>query len=135
VSWPNPDLSSTSVTVNFYGDKEGKVVTAEEGPRTNPTQPEEQRKPNPDLPPGAERVVQGGGTGFDIVVMRIIRKDGDETSQRFFTRYKAEPRIIEVGPKAEESPSPSPKGTDEPRKPRRPGTTPRPTPAPTPPGT
>jgi vancomycin resistance protein YoaR len=150
VSWPNPDLaftnnssagvlikafySSTSITVSFYGDKEGKTVTAEAGPRTNPTQPGEQRRTNPALPPGAERVMQGGGPGFDIVVMRIIRKDGDETSQRFFTRYKAEPRIIEVGPKPEPSPSPTPSGSpspsESPRQPRRPGTTPTPQPPP-----
>ena len=153
VSWPNPDLaftnnsssgilikafySSTSITVSFYGDKEGKDVSAEAGPRTNPTQPGEERRTNPALPPGAERVMQGGGPGFDIVVMRIIRKDGDETSQRFFTRYKPEPRIIEVGPKPKASPSPSPSGspgpTDEPRKPRKPGTTPTPVPPATPP--
>jgi vancomycin resistance protein YoaR len=147
VSWPSPDLaftndsgsgiyvrtsySSTSITVSFYGDKEGKTVTAETGERTNPTEPEEQRKENPDLEPGQERVVQEGSPGFDIVVTRVIRKDGGETRQRFFTRYKPEPRIIEVGP-GEPSPSPDASGSPDPRTPRE---TPPPRATPVPPNT
>lgn len=141
VSWQHPDLaftnnsssgvlirasySSTQITVTFYGDKEGKVVTAESGPRTNPTGPQDQRKPNPALKPGEERVMQEGGRGFDIVVTRIIRKGDDETSQRFFTRYKAQPRIIEFGP-GTPAPSPTPTSTprDREREPRRPATPP-----------
>jgi vancomycin resistance protein YoaR len=140
ISWPSPDLAFTndsrsgifvrtsysneSITVSFYGDKEGKVVTSEQGERTNPTKPETQRKENPDLKPGEERVVQEGGEGFDITVVRVIRRDGDETRQRFFTRYKAQPEIIEFGPGASPSPdaSPSPK-------PRGGRSTPEPAPA------
>ena len=142
ISWPRPDLaftnnsksgilirtnySNTQITVSFYGDKEGKVVVAEAGERTNPTKPETQRKSNPDLPPGQERVTQEGAPGFDIVVTRIIRQDGEESSHRFFTRYKAQPKIIEVGP-GEPSPSPSPSGSPDPRntgEPRKPATPP-----------
>jgi vancomycin resistance protein YoaR len=143
ISWPRPDLaftnnsssgilirtgySGTSISVSFYGDKEGKTVTAEAGERTNPTQPEDKREANPDLPPGAERVKQEGAPGFDIVVTRIITKDGESTSQRFFTRYKAQPRIVEVGP-GQPSPSPTPgasgspppRATGEPRQPATP---------------
>jgi vancomycin resistance protein YoaR len=148
ISWQHPDLrftnnsssgiliktaySSTSITVSFYGDKEGRTVRAEAGPRTNFTEPEEQRKENPALQPGEERVAQGGGQGFDIVVMRIITKDGKETRTRFFTRYKAQPRIIEFGP-GEPSPSPSPPEEGrEPREPRDPEETPEPTDTPEP---
>jgi vancomycin resistance protein YoaR len=148
ISWPAPDLrftnnsksgilirtgySDSSISVSFYGDKDGKTVTAESGPRTNPTKFEEKRVPNKDLPPGAERVKQGGGDGFDIVVTRIIRQNGDETRQRFFTRYRAEPRIIEYGPgAASPSPSPSPGATPPGRKERE---TPTPQPQPSGPG-
>jgi len=140
VSYPHPDLaftnnsksgilvktaySNTSITVSFYGDKEGKVVTAESGPRTNPKGFSEQRKYNPDLPPGSERVAQGGGDGFDITVFRIINQNGKETRRRFFTRYKPEPRIIEYGPGGSASPTPSPS----------PSPPASPTPNPTPPG-
>jgi vancomycin resistance protein YoaR len=141
VSWPGPDLAftndsrsgiliktsydDTSVTVSFYGDKEGRVVTAETGPRTHPTEPEEQRKPNPALKPGEERVAQAGEPGFDIIVTRVIRKDGHETRQQLFTRYKAEPKIIEFGPG---SPSPSPSGTPGPGEPGGPRPTSEPSP-------
>jgi vancomycin resistance protein YoaR len=141
VSWPAPDLAftndsksgiyvrtsydETSVTVSFYGDKEGKEVTAENGERTNFTKPEEQRKENPDLAPGEEKVVQEGGEGFDITVVRIIRRDGRESRQSFFTRYKAEPKIIEVGP-GDADGSPKPSGSPKPRGSR---STPEPTPA------
>lgn len=147
ISWPHPDLrftnnsssgiliktsySGTSITVSFYGDKEGRVVTAEAGPRTNFTEPSEQRKENPALPPGQERVAQRGAQGFDIVVFRIINKGGDVTRTRFFTRYKAQPTIIEFGP-GEASPSPSPEGEGEPREPRRPGEEETPEPSETP---
>ncbi len=137
ISWPHPDLrftnnsssgilirtaySSSSITVSFYGDKEGRVVTAEAGPRTNPTEPEEQRKENKDLVPGEEKVAQEGAQGFDIVVFRIINRDGEVTRTRFFTRYKAQPRIVEFGP------GPSPEPTDE-REPGEPRMTPSPEP-------
>jgi vancomycin resistance protein YoaR len=145
ISWPHPDLrftnnsssgilvktyySSTSITVAFYGDKEGRVVTAESGERTNFTNPEEQRKANPSLPPGQQRVAQRGAQGFDIVVWRVINRNGEQTRHRFFTRYKAQPTIIEVGPETP-PPSPTPTPTDDDRG-RRPRETP--TPAPTPP--
>jgi hypothetical protein len=113
--------STTSITVSFYGSKGGRVVSAEAGPRTNPTEPPEQRKPVPGMPPGQERVAQEGAPGFDIVVVRIIRTDGDEKRERIFTRYKPTPRIIEYGPG-------SPKPTSSPGQPRKPGTTPTPAP-------
>lgn len=140
ISWRHPDLrftnnsgsgiliktaySPTSITVSFYGDKEGRVVTAESGPRTNPTEPEEQRKENPAMPPGEEKVVQEGAPGFDIVVFRIINKDGKVTRERFFTRYKAQPTIIEFGPGG--SPSPDPRHEGEPRETPEPTETPDP---------
>jgi hypothetical protein len=74
-------------------------------------------------------VKQEGAPGFDIVVTRIIRKDGEETSQRFFTRYKPQPKIIEHGP-GSPSPStspgasPAPGSSGAPRQTSRPPATP-----------
>lgn len=122
VSYPSPDLkftntsgagiliktsySETSITVSFYGDKEGKLVTAEAGPRTNPTNYETRYVENPALPRGSQKVVQKGGQGFDIVVWRIITQNGQERREKFFTRYRAQPEIIEVS--SEGSPCPTP---------------------------
>jgi vancomycin resistance protein YoaR len=150
VSWPRPDLAfsnnthagiliktaydETSVTVTFYGDKEGKAVSAETGDRTDPTKFKEKRVPNPDLPPGQEHVKQPGEDGFDIVVTRVITQNGNTTRQRFYTRYLAEPRIIEYGPGA---PSPTAGPSSSPASTARPARTPTPpqqqqTPSPTP---
>jgi vancomycin resistance protein YoaR len=136
VSWPHPDLAftnntkegiliktsydDTSLTVTFYGDKEGKVVTAESSDRTNITHPKTEMKPNPDLPPGQQHVKQAGEDGFDITVTRVITQNGTTTRQEFFTRYLPEPKIIEFGPG---SPTPTPGGV----------TTPGPVRTPTPP--
>jgi vancomycin resistance protein YoaR len=131
VSWPAPDLrftdnshsgiliktsyTATSVTVSFYGDKEGKVVTDETGPRTNYTDPKTQYEDNPDVPAGQQQVKQAGERGFDIEVIRVITQNGHTTRQRFFTRYDAEPRIIEVPPGtahcANAAASPTPEAT------------------------
>jgi vancomycin resistance protein YoaR len=114
ISWPYPDLrftnnshsgiliktshTGTSVTVSFYGDKEGKVVTDETGPRKNYTDPQTQYEDNPDVPPAGQQVKQAGERGFDIEVVRVITQNGKTTRQYFFTRYDPEPRIIEVAP-------------------------------------
>jgi hypothetical protein len=151
VSWPRPDLAfsnnssagiliktaydETSLTVTFYGNKEGKTVTAEAGDRTDPTTFKEKRVANPDLPPGQEHVKQSGEDGFDIIVTRVITQNGHTTRQQFYTRYLAEPRIIEVGPGPSPSPSASPRGTGPPppQTPRPRPTHPTPAPATTPP--
>ncbi|HVL80684.1 MAG TPA: VanW family protein [Actinomycetota bacterium] len=135
ISWPAPDLkfrndsrsgiliktsySNTAITVSFYGNKEGRRVTAETGERTNFTDPPVKREPNPALSPGAERVKQGGSRGFDITVTRVIERDGKVTRERIFTRYKAEPRIIEygTGTPRPSSPAPDPQPTPPPPQP------------------
>jgi vancomycin resistance protein YoaR len=142
MSWPAPDLrfrndsnsgilvrtsySSSSITVSFFGDKEGKVVRSSTGERTNFTEPTEQRKANPALPPGQERVVQSGHGGFDIVVTRTITQNGKSRTQRFFTRYKAEPKIIEVGPGSPRPATPKPGASPGPKATPRPPQTPTP---------
>lgn len=154
VSYPHPDLkftnnsgagvliktsySETSITVSFYGDKEGKVVTAEAGPQTNPTNYETKHVENPALPPGQQRVVQKGAPGFDIVVFRIITQNGDENRQRFFTRYRAQPAIVEVGPGPAPCPTPEPgtfPGQTTPCPSESPGQSPEPSETPEPPET
>lgn len=149
VSYPNPDLkftnnsgagiliktaySGSSITVSFYGDKEGKVVTAEAGPRTNPTNFEQRFVENQALAPGQQHVVQRGAPGFDIVVWRIITQNGEERRERFFTRYRPEPMIIEVGPQPATCPTPEPGGTPCPSPaPQSPEPFPEPSPTPEP---
>ena len=149
VSWPQPDLrftndshagiliktsyDGTSVTVSFYGDKEGKVVTDETGQRTNYTDPKTQYEDNPDIKPGQQHVKQAGERGFDIEVMRVIAQNGHTRRQRFFTRYDAEPRIIEVPPGTARCASPPPDATPCPSSSPGPNATPGPARTPVPP--
>ena len=92
--------TDASITVTFWGEKWVEVESSTGEPH-NHTSPETEIKQNPDLAPGTEQVVQSGGNGFDIVVTRRLRYDDGRTdTQEFFTRYLAEPRIIERGPKA-----------------------------------
>ncbi len=90
--------TDTSITVSIWATK-WVEVEAVAGGRTNFRGPETTVRTNPDLPAGSERVVQGGGgQGFDITVTRVLRfPDGREEREEFFTRYVAEPRIIERG--------------------------------------
>jgi vancomycin resistance protein YoaR len=158
VSWPAPDFkfknnspsgilikasySASSITVTFYGSREGRTVQAEASERTNITPPPEKREPDPTLAPGAEKVKQEGAEGFDITVWRLITKNGETKRQRFFTRYLPEPRIISVGsgsaapsasPSAPPPASPTPAPIQTPRTPATPHPA-TPTPSPTPPG-
>lgn len=90
--------TETSITVTFWGRKWVDVESSTGEPH-NHTSPQTEMRENPDLAPGSEQVIQSGGNGFDIVVTRRLRyDDGTTDNQEFFTRYLAEPRIIERGP-------------------------------------
>jgi vancomycin resistance protein YoaR len=90
--------TASSVTVAFYGDKEGKVVTAE-GPHILATRPPTNQYINwPFLPKGQQQEHAHGYTGYDVENFRIIQQPGKATvRQRFFWRYKMIPNQILVG--------------------------------------
>jgi vancomycin resistance protein YoaR len=91
--------TGTSITVTLWGKKWVEVESSTGEPH-NHTSPQTEVRENPDLAAGTEQVIQTGGTGFDIVVTRTLRyDDGSSDSEEFFTRYLAEPRIVERGPK------------------------------------
>jgi vancomycin resistance protein YoaR len=89
--------SSTSITVTLWGRKWAEVSSSTGSPH-NYTSPQTQYQDNADLAKGTERVIQSGGQGFDIVVTRRVNYlEGGSDTEEFFTRYLAEPRIIERG--------------------------------------
>jgi vancomycin resistance protein YoaR len=148
VSWPAPDFkfrndsssgiliktsyTAGSITVTFYGSKEGRKVDVETGERTNVTEPQEKRTPDPGVPPGQERVKQEGAQGFDIVIWRIITRDGKTKRQKFYTRYLPEPRIILFSTQTPGPATPAPSGGPGPAPTAHPGPAPTPTPTATP---
>ncbi len=108
--------TGTSITVSLFGDNGDREVTAIHGDPHNHRSSRTIYRDNPDLPRGTERVVQSGGTGFDVTVTRIIDHGDREEEQRIFTRYEAPLRIVERGtgePEPEPSPSPSPSPNDD----------------------
>jgi vancomycin resistance protein YoaR len=115
--------SESSITVNFYGDKEGKVVRAE-GPNVLATRPPtDQLVEWPLLPVGTVERAEEGYTGYDVENFRIIERPGQPpVRQRFFWRYKMIPNKVLVG--TAPPPPPSTPTTTAPKgKGRPPGTT------------
>ncbi|CAN5785392.1 VanW family protein [soil metagenome] len=91
--------SGTAITVTMWGHRWVEVDSATGSPH-NYTSPQLEVRDNPDLAAGSEQVVQSGKQGFDIVVTRRLRyDDGDTKNEEYFTRYLAEPRIVERGPR------------------------------------
>jgi vancomycin resistance protein YoaR len=111
VSWPSPDLrflndsdagifidasySDTSIAVTFYGGTKTEVE-AITGEPYNYRDPPVQCEVNKELAKGEVEVVQEGDVGFDVVVDRVFHfPNGRTETERFFTHYRAEPRIEE----------------------------------------
>ncbi|MGH8977084.1 MAG: VanW family protein [Acidimicrobiia bacterium] len=102
--------SANSITVTFYGDKEGKVVR-EEGRRVLAEYPIEEQPyecPGPSgldkgnlcagLAAGARRLAEAGHGGIDVEFFRVIERPGEEPArERFFWRYKMFPNKYLVG--------------------------------------
>jgi vancomycin resistance protein YoaR len=123
--------TSSSITVSFYGDKEGKVVRAE-GPNILATRPITDRLINwPLLPAGERKVIEHGYTGYDVENFRIIERPGQPAvRERFFWRYKMLPNQVLVGTAPPTPPTTKPAKPPKPKKPTtsttRPTTTTRP---------
>ena len=90
----------TSVTVALYGRPRWAEVRAVHGPATDPTPFPTELRPADDLAPGEERVLQPGGDGFTVVVLReLVPPDGGPpTVERRRTVYRPQTRIVEVPP-------------------------------------
>jgi vancomycin resistance protein YoaR len=111
VSWRSPDLrfvndsdagifidasyTDTSITVTFYGGTKTEVE-AVTGKPYNYRDPPVECEVNKKLPKDRVEVLQEGDVGFDVVVQRVFHfEDGRTETERFFTHYRAEPRIEE----------------------------------------
>jgi vancomycin resistance protein YoaR len=122
--------SSTSITVTFYGDKEGKTVTQDGRQKLAeyPIVPQYFDCPGPSgldktnacakLGAGETKLAESGHTGIDVEYFRVITRPGAEpVRQRFFWRYKMFPNKFLVGkgvppttaaPGATTTPTPTP---------------------------
>ncbi len=98
--------SDTSVTVSFYGNKEGRTVRAE-GPNMLETiEPPTEYVDDPTLPAGTEKVTKAGSPGYVVENFRIITRAGQpDVRQRFVERYQAVPTKREPQPDARAGPA------------------------------
>ncbi|HUF85310.1 MAG TPA: VanW family protein [Acidimicrobiia bacterium] len=89
--------TATSVTVAYYGNKEGRVVTAE-GPNVVEEIPIGIEYVDwPLLPAGQEAQIPGesGYTGYKVENFRIIQRPGQPpTRERFYWEYDMRPRKV-----------------------------------------
>ena len=139
INWPDVDLvfrndtaghvliatryTGTSITVEFYGDNDGRIVAgdwkdgrgslevvAEGGPaaravtaqvserfdQTNP--PEPLRRADPGLEVGEEKRKQSARSGWSVRVTRTIDQAGRKTIQKWNVKYLPRREIVEVHP-------------------------------------
>jgi vancomycin resistance protein YoaR len=81
-------VTGSEITVTFWGTKVWDVQ-AHKGPRTNIRPPKTIRDAD------GECVPQSPSPGFDVVVTRVMRKDGAPSrTERFTTRYIPEDKVI-----------------------------------------
>lgn len=87
-----------SVTFSIFGFDDGREVTAQMGTPYDYTDYPTERRPNPDLPAGVERVVQSGGQGFSFDYKRIISGGVAPGTEDYSWTYTPKATIIEYGP-------------------------------------
>jgi vancomycin resistance protein YoaR len=91
--------TDATLTVTFYGTKQGRRVESATSEPTNYTQPELQYAVDPGAPRNSIRRTSAGGPGFDVTVHRKVFERGKLLREDdFFTRYKPENPTAIYGP-------------------------------------
>ncbi len=90
--------TSTSITVSFYGNKEGRTVRTE-GPNILETiPPQVQYVDLPFLDVGQQQQIQAGEPGYTVENFRILSRPGQpDERQRFVAKYSMVPERIARG--------------------------------------
>jgi hypothetical protein len=80
------------------GGPDARRVRSELSDRFNPTEPPTEYRANPNLEVDQTRRVQSPGSGWTVIVTRIIERGGVETEETWTVRYLARREILEVHP-------------------------------------
>jgi vancomycin resistance protein YoaR len=90
--------SSTSITVSFYGNKEGRSCHGE-GPHVLQTIPVETKYiDDPALPAGQTKQLSAGHPGYAVENFRIISRPGQpDKRERYYERYSMVPARVARG--------------------------------------
>jgi hypothetical protein len=98
ISTEHAGYDGTEITVKFWGDNEGRQVTARKSGRYNYGSLWVIYEPNPSMDPGDEVILSSGSAPYSINVFRdILYADGTETTEKWTVRYNS-PRVIETHP-------------------------------------
>lgn len=89
--------TSTSITVNVYGQDDGRRVQAIMGEPHDYTDFEVVRRTTDEIPDGQTRTVQEGGEGFTVDYQRVIKGGNNAATQDYSWAYSPKPTIIETG--------------------------------------
>ncbi|MFQ5948133.1 MAG: VanW family protein [Acidimicrobiia bacterium] len=115
MGWPKPDViflndsdaailikteyTATSITVKFFGDNGGRKVEARLSGRFNYRGASTRFEADPSVPPGEQRVLSRGKSGWAVTSTRIITyPDGTINTDQYTHQYQASPRRIAVNP-------------------------------------
>lgn len=91
-------VGSTSVTVTFYGNKEGRTVETEGPNIISETPYTTEFVDDPSMPAGQEKQIQAGYPGIVVENYRTITRPGQEPKrERFRWSYKMVPRKVARG--------------------------------------
>jgi vancomycin resistance protein YoaR len=114
ISWGGPELvfqndwdssllmrlrtTARSITVWFYSQKEGRVVSTVTGAPHNFVRPRTVYVKDATLPPGTRRVLQSaGGSGFTVsYTRRVYRDDSIRRNERHTWTYSPENEVIAI---------------------------------------
>jgi vancomycin resistance protein YoaR len=114
ISWGGPELvfqndwdsallmrlrtTAKSITVGFYSQKEGRVVSTATGAPHNFVRPRTVYLKDATLPPGTRRVLQlAGGSGFTVsYTRRVYRDDSIRRNERYTWTYSPENEVIAI---------------------------------------
>jgi hypothetical protein len=94
-------VGSSSLTVNLYGTPTGRKVTSTTAPLVTTGPPPVQKTIDPSLKPG-ERVVDDEGVPSmaTSVTRDVYARDGKLLYHNtWYSSYRAEPKLVRVGPK------------------------------------
>jgi hypothetical protein len=97
---------SNGITIRFYSSRLGRRVETTTGEPTNRTTPKTIERQNPELPPGARKVVQSSGAnGFSISYTRkVFVRDKLRGERTFRWTYRPQNAIVELGPPKPQEP-------------------------------
>jgi vancomycin resistance protein YoaR len=109
-------VSSSSLTVNLYGTPTHRKVVSTTSPLVAHGVPPVEKTVDPSLEPGEVVVDDGGVPAMSTSVTRDVYTPGGKLLHHdtWYSSYRAEPKLVRIGPKPEKPKKKAPPTTTEP---------------------